>query len=370
MHKRGILLTGTLTVSIILTGCFQGEQSIEEMDPPQDAEEVNNAEDMPSSGDEAAEDEDNTAEEEDAVEEGDTEGNASETVARELYLLDSNGMVASQTLELPNPDSKEVATQVIEHLVKGGPVTSMLPNGFQAVLPEGTEVLGLNLQEDGTLIVDMSSDFENYEAENEVKILESMTHTLTQFENVEKMQLRIEGEEQEEMPVNGTPIKEGYSKANGINITKTDTLDLLEAQAVTMYYPAEHNENRYYVPVTQYVEGDSEEMLGSIVEEMIGGPSLNTNVTHVFNPETELTNTPTLENGVLELVFNEGILADADQPMISDEVMETIVRTLTEQQAVEAVDVKVESVEQLVNENGETYDEPVTKQSFLPSEKL
>ncbi|UJL44993.1 GerMN domain-containing protein [Virgibacillus sp. NKC19-16] len=364
MLKRGILLTGTLTFSIILTGCLQGEQSIEEMDPPQDAEEVNNLEDTPSSGDETAEDEDTAAEEEDAEE------NVSETVPRELYLLDSNGMVASQTLELPNPDSKEVATQVLEYLVKGGPVTSMLPNGFQAVLPEGTEVLSLNLQEDGTLIVDVSSDFQNYEAENEVKILESMTHTLTQFENVEKMQLRIEGEAQEEMPVNGTPIGEGYSRANGINITKTDTLDLLDSQAVTMYYPAEHNENRYYVPVTQYVEGESEEMFGSIVEEMIQGPGLNTNVTHVFNPETVLTDTPTLENGVLELVFNEGILADADQPMISDEVMETIVRTLTEQQAVEAVDIKVENVEQLVNENGEMYDEPVTKQSFLPTEKL
>ncbi|MBY7143230.1 GerMN domain-containing protein [Virgibacillus sp. NKC19-3] len=363
MHKRGILLTGTLTVSIILTGCMQGEQSIEEMDPPQDAEEVNNTEDTPSSSEEAAEDED-------IAEEGNAEEEASETVARELYLLDANGMVASQTLELPNPDSKEVATQVIEYLVEGGPVTSMLPNGFQAVLPEGTEVLGLDLQEDGTLTVDVSSDFENYEAENEVKILESMTHTLTQFENVEKIQLQIEGETQEEMPVNGTPIKEGYSRANGINITKTDTLDLLDSQAVTMYYPAEHNENRYYVPVTQYVEGENEEIFGSIVEEMIQGPGLNTNVTHVFNPETLLTDTPVLENGVLELVFNEGILADPEQAMISDEVMETIVRTLTEQQDVEAVDIKVENVEQLVNENGETYDEPVTKQSFSPTEKL
>ncbi|MBP1968824.1 germination protein M [Virgibacillus natechei] len=365
MLKRGILLTGALIFFIILTGCFQGEQSLEEMDPPQDAEAVDNLEEEVTTEDtEAVEDDESDVNEEE------TGGIADETNPRELYLLDSNGMVASQTLELPSPGSKEVATQVVEYLVKGGPVTSMLPNGFQAVLPEGTEVLGLNLQEDGTIVVDLSEEFENYEAENELNILESMTYTLTQFDNVQKMQLMINGHPQEEMPVNGTPIREGYSRANGINITGTDTLDLVSSNAVTIHYPTEHNENRYYVPVTQYVNSDNDEMFGSIVEEMIQGPGLNTNVTHVFNAQTELTDTPTLEDGVLELVFSEDVLTDTEQAMISDEVMETIVRTLTGQQSVDAVDVKVENMDQLVNENGETYDEPVTGQSFLPSEKL
>ncbi|WP_010651075.1 GerMN domain-containing protein [Oceanobacillus massiliensis] len=355
MHKRGMLLVGTISISVILSGCFQGEQSLEDIDPPQNAEAVNDLENISEEGtEEASNDGETTA----------------ETIPRQLFLIDSNGMVASQTLELPAPNGNEVASQVMEYLVKGGPVTPILPNGFQAVLPEGTEVLGMNLQEDGTMIVDFSEEFKNYEAEEELKILEAMTHTLTQFENVNKVMVRINGNQLNEMPVNGTPINEGYSRANGINITDTDILDLVDSKAVTMYYPAEHDENRYYVPVTQYIQADGESEFSSIVQALIDGPGFTANVLHVFNTETLLASEPVLNDGVLELVFNEGILKDSEQPVIADEVMETIVRTLTEQGNVDAVDVKVENVDQLVNENGEAYTEPVTKQTFTPTEKL
>jgi len=79
---------------------------------------------------------------------------------------------------------------------------------------------------------------------------------------------------------------------------------------------------------------------------------------------------PVLEDGVLSVLFNEGILKDSEKAVISDDVMETIVRTLTEQEGIEAVDIKVESVEQLVNEDGEVYEEPVSKQYFTPTEQL
>jgi len=83
-----------------------------------------------------------------------------------------------------------------------------------------------------------------------------------------------------------------------------------------------------------------------------------------------LVDDPELDNGVLKLVFNEGVLKDSDQAVLSDEVMETLVRTLSEQGAVEAVDIQVENVDELVNENGEVYNEPVTKETFLPKEKM
>lgn len=361
MLKRSILLTGTMTLTIVLSGCFQGEQSLEEVDPPQGAEAVDKTGDAESGEQEEAVDE--AKEKEDQPE--------AETVARQLFLIDANGMVAAQTLELPNPDTKEVATQVLEYLVKGGPVTSLLPNGFQAVLPEGTEVLGVNLQEDGTMIVDFSKEFKDYEAKEELVILEAMTHTLTQFDSVKDIQLRIDGDPQSEMPVNGTPINEGYSRSNGINIDDTDTLDFVNSKAVTMYYPKEYNDSRYYVPVTQYVNNkEDDDTYASIVQALIKGPGLDTNVEQVFNSDTVLTNKPKLEDGVLELEFNKELLKEADQPVIADDVMETLVRTLTEQQQVKAVNIKVEKVDELVNENGEAYTEPVTKQTFIPSEKL
>ncbi|WP_156291219.1 GerMN domain-containing protein [Oceanobacillus salinisoli] len=361
MNKNVVLLTGAISLSLVLSGCFQGEQSLEEeMDPPQDAEAVDSLEE-PSSGDTETLDEETVDEE--------TEEATAEMLPRELYLIDKNGMVASQTLELP--ETNEVGKQLMEHLVKGGPVSSLLPNGFQAVLPEGTEILGLDLKEDGTMVVDVSEEMKNYEPSEEVKILEAITFTLTQFDNVEKVQLWINGHPQEVMPVDGTPIGDGYSRSKGINVVQSDTVDLLNAQPVTMYYPAEHNENRYYVPVTQYVESnDDADLYQAIVQSLIEGPGYNTNVIHVFNADTMLTSEPQMEDGVLKLMFSETILKDPEQAVIADEVMETLVRTLTEQEGVEAVDIKVENVDQLVSENGQTYDEPVTKDSISETEKL
>ena len=369
MINRKLVLTGTVGLIVFLAGCFQGEQTMEEMDPPQQAEEVDQLEDPEMETDEDPENAEDEADEEAAPEEN-TEDTPEETVPREIYLIDSTGMVASQVIELPKTETKEVATQVLEHLVKGGPVTSMLPNGFQAVLPEGTEVIGLNLQEDGTMIVDLSEEFKDYEAEDEVKVLEAMTHTLTQFENVERINLWINGEPLDEMPVDGTPIENGYSRANGINYMNTDTVDLTVSEAITMFYPAEHNDNRYYVPVTQYVEGTGEEFYDSIVEELVNGPKYNKNLIHVFNGSTMLTEDPELKDGILELTFNQSILSSDENSMIADEVMETLVRTLTEQEDVEGVNVQVENVDQLVNENGEAYTEPVTKQAFIETEEL
>lgn len=363
MKVRSLLLALLTMCSLLLfTGCMKGEQTMEEVDPPQNAEAVDQSSQETGDNEHETETKD--------VDANDKEQLETETAARQLYLIDVNGMVVPQTLELPNIESNEVAKQVLEYLVKDGPVTTILPNGFQAVLPAGTEILGLTLQEDGTMIVDVSDEFKNYEPEEEEKILEAMTFSLTQFENVDKIKLWINGHPQDEMPVNGTPISDGYSRTNGINLIESDALDLMNSYAVTMYFPAEHNDTRYYVPTTQHVEASEDDFYEAMVQALIDGPHTQSNVIHVFNPDTTIMEKPVLKDDVLEIVFNQSILKDPDEAVIADEVMETLVRSLTEHPSIEAVDVKVENIDQLVNENGEVYNQPVEKSLFVDAKKL
>src|SRR5699024_9004520 len=191
--------------------------------------------------------------------------------------------------------------------------------------------LGLDLQEDGTVVVDFSEEFTNYNEEDEVKVLESITHTLTEFENGDKVKLMVNGEPQNEMPVGGTPISGGYSKANGINLIDSDTPDLINSQAVTMYYPAEHNEPRYYVPLTKHILAEEENIYQEIVQTLIDGPGYNTNVVHGYNPESRRVDEPGVGNGGLALVFNEGVLRESDRAVPSEGGMAPLVRTLSEQ---------------------------------------
>ncbi|QDP40781.1 GerMN domain-containing protein [Radiobacillus deserti] len=361
--KKLTIYTSVFTFSLILlSGCglLKGEQSLEEMDkPPEEATYTNDLKDAASSGEG----------EEGAEAEQDAEA-TKETVERQLYLLDANGMVVPQTVAIPKAESKAVASQVLEYLVKDGPVTELLPSGFQAVLPAGTQILGLDLKENGTLVVDVSKEFENYEPENEEEILQAMTYTLTQFENVEKVQLWINGYEQEVMPVNGTPISNGVSRANGINILEGHSVDLMNSEAVTLYYPTQQDGKFYHVPITQHIEVEKDNVYQSIVETLVNGPELGTNLLNVFNDGTSLTAKPTYKDGVLTLNFNENVLNSVEQASISDKVMETLVLTLTDQPGVEAVDVKVDNVDQVFNESGEAYSEPVTRSMFVPTGKL
>ncbi|GGC93168.1 spore germination protein GerM [Thalassobacillus devorans] len=360
MRVIGSLVIG-LSTTLLLTGCFfEGEQSIEKMDAPQDVDYVDQT-------DEAA---DKTTE--DSVDDTNSEANeeATGTSTRQLYLLDANGMVVSQTLELPNISSKEVATQSLEYLVKGGPVTELLPNGFEAVLPAGTEILGLNLKEDGTMIVDVSKEFAEYAPEDEQKILQAMTYTLTQFENVERIKLWINGHEQEVMPVKGTPISSGVSRADGINIYASEDADVVDSKAVTLYYPAQNeNQDFYYVPVTTHLNTSDNDSYESIVQALVEGPSFDLPLLTAFNEEAELLET-SFENGVLSLSFNEALLSNQEKQSVSEHVMKSLVMTLTDQQGVEAVEVHVDGVEQVYSEDGVPYAEPVTINDITGADSL
>ncbi|WP_163526525.1 GerMN domain-containing protein [Halobacillus ihumii] len=336
----------------LLSGClFEGEQALEEMDAPPEEEtaatpETNTKESPPEKGSGEAS----------AEEEGQEE--AAETVARELFLIDSNGMVVPQTVELPA--SKEVATQALEYLVKDGPISSLLPTGFKAVLPAGTEILGLNLKDNGTMVVDVSQEFKNYQPGEEQKILQAMTYTVTQFDNVDRMKLWINGHELKEMPVNGTPINGGVSRSDGINVHVGDQTDVVGSKAVTVYFPSQQGDSEVYqVPVTTRVstEGD---LYTSLVQTLLEGPALGTSLLRPFNEGAQVTSAK-LNEGVLSVTFNKALLNGQEPKAVSEQALASLVMSLTNVNDVEAVEVKVEGVEQVLNEAGESLAEPVTR---------
>lgn len=354
------LYMGLLMVFVLLltTGCglFQGEQTLEEIDVP--ADQSNQA---------STESDENLSDDATGVE---VTANQTETVARELYLLNEQGLVVPQTVELPKIETNEVAAQALEYLIKDGPITTMLPNGFEAVIPAGTQINGLNLQENGTLIVDVSKEFSSYQPEEETAIIEAMTYTLTQFDNVERISLWIDGQELTEMPVNGLSLKKGYSRVNGINIYHPDGIDIMNSKPVTLYYPTQEEEQIYYVPVTQYIETNEKNDYQSMVQALLEGPAYELNLLNVFNPNISILEKPSVDEGVLQVMFSEEILNDVNTASISDEVMETLVRTLTNSSDVEAVNVQVEGVDQVFNEHGVPYTEPVTRDMFVPTGSL
>lgn len=351
LKKKGLIVS-LLLFSTVLTGCaLGGEQAVGPMEE-KTQQEVTYVEEG------ALEEETQVIEQSDLASVEDEEA-AEETVMRELYLLDKNGYVVPQSISLPK--TKEVAKQALEYLVSGGPITDLLPNGFRAVLPTGTMINGVNLLEDGTLVVDFSKEFSNYDAADEEKILQAITWTLTQFDTVEKVKIQINGYDQPFMPVNGTPINEGMSRANGINFDNGDIVDVVNSKAVTLYFLAQNGDKTYYVPVTRRIGKNEDNQVVATVNELIKGPNLSSGLYSEFHDGIALLDEPKYEDGVVTLNFNEGILNSQQGTAVSETILNELVFSLTEQEGVESVAIKVNGDEKVLDELGKNIAAPVSR---------
>ncbi|GER68652.1 spore germination protein GerM [Weizmannia acidilactici] len=279
-------------------------------------------------------------------------------VLTELYLIDKYGYVVPQTIALP--ESKSVAKQALEYLVQDGPVSNLLPNGFRAVLPANTQFT-LDVK-DKVAAVDFSDDFKGYKAADEKKIMESITWTLTQFDSIQKVNLKMNGKALKAMPVAGTPINEdGLTRAVGINTDIDQVADITNTHSVTVYYLAQTGDKEYYVPVTKRVPDKMSDDVEAAVEELVNGPSPSSRLVSGFMDDVKLLNKPEIQAGKVTLNFNKEILGSLDQKMISNEVLKPLVLTLTEQKGIKSVAVEVDGSKKLVTEDGKPLSEPVTR---------
>lgn len=344
-----------LPLFFIIAGCgFGTNDTGVEIDPPQDVNYVDEGEELDQQSQGTGDEEGHEAEET-------SDETSDETVKRQLFLLDSNGMVAPQMVEVPVPESKEVAKQALEYLVKDGPVSNVIPNGFQAVLPAGTQILGVNIK-DGTAIADFSEEFKEYQAEDEQKILQAITWTLTQFDSIDKVQLRINGYDQDVMPVDGTPIGDGFSRADGINVDTGTMTDLTNSVGVTVYFLAQSSHGNYYVPVTKRVQNE-ENNITATIKGLAEGPSLASGLFSDFSRELELLEANADTDGKWTLNFNEALLNN--QKAISDEALNALILSLTEHEEVKEFAIQVNGEENVLTESGDALAQPVTREMMM-----
>jgi len=343
-NNKLTIVSAVIISSVLISGCsLLGDK--ENVDPPQ-----------------------STTYEDDAVKENadqETTGEvaAEDTMPIELYLMDKYGYVVPQTLNLPKTNS--IAQESLEYLVKDGKVTEMLPNDFQAVIPQDTKI-SINVDDDKVATVDFSNEFKEYEAKDEEKILQSITWTLTQFDSIDSVKLSLNGHALTEMPVNKTPIQGALTRADGINVNTDDVTDITNTKPLTVYYIGGDLESYYYVPVTKRVSNGEENNVTAAVGELIEGPGMSTSpsLTSLLPEDVKLLDDPVVEDGKVTLNFNENIYSsglDGEEKVVADEILNSLVLSLTEQEGIESVAVTVNGEADLVNAEGESLTKPVTR---------
>ncbi len=176
------------------------------------------------------------------------------------------------------------------------------------------------------------------------------------------MELRVNGYALKEMPVGGTPISEdGLTRADGINTDASNVADITNTRPVTVYYLSQAEGDPYYVPVTKRISNTEEDDVAAVINQLVDGPGLQTALSTALFNGVKLVDEPTVEDGNVVLDFNESILESSDSNMISDAALSSIVLSLTEQEDIKSVSIKVNGHNEIVKEDGEALTAPVNR---------
>ena len=242
--------------------------------------------------------------------------NTTETV----YLLDPNDYVARTTIKGCDCDVLETIKDTTEGLITDGKKSNIIPNGFRTLIPSGTEVLDLKLNEK-TLTINFSKELLNINEKYEEKMIESIVFTLRSIEGIEKIIIEVEGELLKKLPNSGKQLPDILDKNYGIN-KKYSLVSTNDINSYTVYYVSKNNDESYYVPITKYVNAKDEDKIKVIIEELTTSPIYETNLMSFLNNNVALIDY-NLENDKLSLNFNDYIFNN-DTNNILEEVIYTI----------------------------------------------
>ncbi|MGG1515730.1 GerMN domain-containing protein [Paenibacillus oryzisoli] len=283
-----------------------------------------------------------------------------------VYVQDAKGFVTPLSLGLPKTVS--VAKTTLEYMIAGGPVQSLLPNGFQALLPEGTKVISLNVKADKTAVVDFSKEFLNYDEKNERKLLEAITWNLTNFPTVDKVQLRVNGKDLTEMPKNHTPLDTPLARTMGINLEKAEDAEFGQSTPVTLYFLNQNDQDyKYYVPVTRLVKR-TDNVAQAVVDQLIKGPDAKKGLAAVLNGATEVKSVKPAADGLVTVDFSNKLLG-SDQKASAD-ALQSVILSLTENTGYKQVQIKVDGALKITSSDGQNYNKPVLRPAHINPSKL
>ena len=233
-----------------------------------------------------------------------------------IFLVDNMEYIARTTIIKDSNNTIDLIKEIIASLTINSAKSNYIREGFKAIIPENTQVLDLNL-ENNILTINFSKELLNITADNEEKMLEALIYSLTEIEEIEKIKILVEGEKLASLPNSHKKLPEYLDKNYGIN--KIYNLDSIkDTSKTTIYYLSKYNDYYYYVPVTK-VSNENTEKAEIIINELKTTPIYHTNLISYLAASTNLTNYEILEDSI-SLSFDNHLLVGLDDEEILEEV--------------------------------------------------
>ena len=190
----------------------------------------------------------------------------SEKNYRKVYLLDENKYLIPLSIDISN---KEYLVDEIYTVVSN--LRDLQVEGFTSVLAKDVKINAIEL-ENGVLNIDFSKEFLVYQKDLEEKIIESLTWSVMDFEEVNGLTISVDGVKLEKMPISGLVLPSVLDKQIGINKYHDLVSNYSDSDSVVVMYQKELAGNTYYIPITRRIDRQDSDIVAVFkgIEKEIG----------------------------------------------------------------------------------------------------
>lgn len=250
----------------------------------------------------------------------------------EIYLLDKNNYVSKTTISVSSIEKEKMAKDLLSSLTIDSKNSVKIPNSFYAVIPKGTKVNKLKINND-LITVSFNDNIKN--TKDKIKMIECITYTLTSISNIKKVELLINEKEDEY-------FNKIYTRKIGVN-KEYEITSLNDIKSVTLYYVSKENDVSYYIPVTKLFNS-KDDKIKIIIDELSTRSSYESNLMSYLNYQTKLISY-NLEDNELYLYFNDAILSSKEDNKILEEVVYSISYSIEDTMNVSNIHFFVDNIE-------------------------
>lgn len=285
-----------------------------------------------------------------------------EQTYRKVYMLDNDNYLVPLTFAF---DSKELLADDIRYVISmlrdDSPLTT---KGYQTVLNNNVKIQGIEL-ENNILNIDFSKEFNDHEASKEEKLIESLTWTLTQYDEVSGLTISVDGVKLETLPQSGIAIPDVLDKTIGINKYHDTTGNIYNTTSVTVFYEKENFGETVYVPVTRRIIEENNEKM-SVYNAMVKDIAVISGLKQI--KEWNLIDNDKIidfdENDLTVSLLTEALI---EEGIVSSEIYELLVMTYVDLNNIE-VNINIEVEDEQVSVNGYYDSEDFSVSSIIINE--
>lgn len=243
-----------------------------------------------------------------------------------IYLLDDNGYLVKTKILLDSKNKEEMIKQLINNLTIGD--NSNFPNGLKAVIPKDVKLQEIYYDEN-IVSLNFNKKILN-DKERLEKIIESVVFSIIDLGDIDGVIIEADGEVIPEY--NMVLTKEiGINKTYNINSRN-------DINKVVIYYLEEISGDKYYVPVTKYLN-NKDDKIKIIVEELTTSYIYEPNLMSFLNSNTKLLDYKE-QDDVMTINFNNAIFDKNNK--VLEEVVYTLAYSIFSNYNVEEVILEVD----------------------------